>query len=122
MFFLPDFTITNQYGYSDDMLVGFEYWKSLYMHWGIMVCGVGLQLLYSLRNPQVRGMAMAFSDIEKGIFALMFAYQVFVLGNDWFMGWILIFLHDSTVMLYSIAYVIYLRRRDPNSTPVHLRA
>lgn len=121
VFFLPGFTITRQYGYTDEMLVGFEYWRSLYQHWGIMVAGVGLQLLYAIRRPEVRGMAMTFSGVEKAIFAFMFLYQVFVLGNDWFTGWLIIFLHDFTVTLYSIAYVIYLRRRDPSTVPVHLR-
>jgi len=121
VFFLPTLTITKQYGYTDQMLVGFEYWISLYQHWGIMVAGVGLQLLYSIRNPEVRGMAMTFSGVEKAIFAFMFLYQIFVLGNDWFSVWLIIFIHDFAVTLYSLAYVIYLRRLDSSAVPVHRR-
>ncbi|MGI9241658.1 MAG: hypothetical protein ACR2RV_12730 [Verrucomicrobiales bacterium] len=121
VFFLPTFTITRQYGYTDEMLVGFDYWVSLYQHWGVMVAGVGLQLLYSIRDPEVRGMAMTFSGVEKGIFAFMFLYQVFVLGNTWFTVWSIIFIHDFAVTLYSLAYVIYLKRRDPETVPVHRR-
>lgn len=48
--FWPKQTLTGQYGYTDNMLQGFEYWQVIYQHWGIMVAGVGLQLLLSIGN------------------------------------------------------------------------
>merc|ERR1711916_37289 len=74
-FLFPDLTIKHQYGYDDHMLIGYKYWKTLYQHWGIMVAGVAVQLLYSIKRPHARGMDMAFSGIEKAFFAFMFINQ-----------------------------------------------
>ncbi|GHA68934.1 hypothetical protein GCM10009007_07140 [Formosimonas limnophila] len=118
--FWPKQTLTGQYGYTDNMLQGFEYWQVIYQHWGIMVAGVGLQLLLSIKYKELRLMAMAFSGFEKACFVYFFITHIWIDKQEWFWGWKMIFFHDSFVTLYSLLFVVYWLTRDKSKPSAHL--
>ncbi|TDR32504.1 hypothetical protein [Hydromonas duriensis] len=118
--FWPIQTLSGQYGYSPEMLQGFEYWKVIYQHWGIMVAGVGLQLLISIKHKELRLMAMAFSGLEKACFVYFFVTHVWGEQQEWFWGWKMIFFHDSLVTLYSMVFLMYWLTRDKTKVAAHL--
>ena len=72
-------------------------------HWGIMVFGIGVLMMAAAFRPWLRFDTMVFSAVEKAFMVYLFLSN---LSQPWAMGYILGFVVDSTIVIYSILYFI----------------
>jgi hypothetical protein len=73
-------------------------------HWGIMVFGIGVLMAVAAFRPWLRFETMVFSAVEK---AFMVYLCISNFGQQpWARGYLLPFLLDSTIVVYSILYFI----------------
>ena len=72
-------------------------------HWGIMIFGIGVLMVVAAFRPWLRFETMLFSTIEKAFMVYLFLSN---LGQPWVMGYVGAFLLDSTIVAYSIVYLI----------------
>jgi len=72
-------------------------------HWGIMVFGIGALMVVAAFRPWLRFETMIFSTIEKSFMVYLFFSN---LRQPWAMGYLPMFLIDSTIVVYSILYFI----------------
>src|SRR5215469_1970833 len=72
-------------------------------HWGIMIFGIGALMVVAAFRPWLRFETMLFSTIEKSFMVYLFLSSV---GQPWRMGYLGMFLVDSTIVAYSILYFI----------------
>ena len=72
-------------------------------HWGIMVFGIGALMVAAAFRPWLRFETMLFSTVEKAFLVYLFLSN---LGQPWGMGYLFMFMLDSTIVVYSIVYFI----------------
>ena len=72
-------------------------------HWGIMVFGIGGLMVAAASRPWLRFETMVFSTIEKAFMVYLFLSSM---AQPWRMGYLGMFLVDSTIVAYSILYFI----------------
>src|SRR5262249_2762339 len=72
-------------------------------HWGIMVFGIGALMVVGAFRPWLRFETMLFSTVEKAFLVYLFISN---LGQPWGMGYLFMFMLDSTIVVYSIVYFI----------------
>jgi len=72
-------------------------------HWGIMVFGIGALMVAAAFRPWLRFETMLFSTVEKTFMVYLFLSN---LGQPWGMGYLFMFLLDSTIVVYSIVYFV----------------
>src|SRR5215472_7487017 len=75
----------------------------VFRHWGIMVFGIGVLMVVAAFRPWLRFETMLFSTIEKSFLVYLFLSN---LGQPWAMGYLFMFLLDSTIVVYIILYFI----------------
>jgi hypothetical protein len=68
-----------------------------------MVFGIGVLMVIAAFRPWLRFETMLFSTVEKSFMVYLFLSN---LGQPWVMGYIAVFLLDSTIVAYSILYFI----------------
>lgn len=72
-------------------------------HWGFMVFGIGMLMVFAGFRPWLRFETILFSAIEKVFLVYLYLSN---LGQPWIAGYFAAFVLDATIVIYSILYFI----------------